>query len=107
MLGSRLDIRQTGAIKDKFAENAKIIHIDIDREELGYSVKHTKLKINSDINTFLDALNSNDSTYSDYSDWYSMIERLRQILSICSEENLHEYIHPNYFFESLSTIFPP
>ncbi len=34
VIGSRLDLRQTGAIKSEFAKHAKIIHIDIDKNEL-------------------------------------------------------------------------
>ena len=34
VLGSRLDIRQTGARRDDFARDATIIHVDIDESEL-------------------------------------------------------------------------
>lgn len=37
--GSRLDIRQVGAIRDQFAPNAKIIRIDVDRKELEYGIR--------------------------------------------------------------------
>lgn len=37
-IGSRLDVRQVGAIRENFAPNAEIIRIDIDEGELEYKV---------------------------------------------------------------------
>lgn len=39
VLGSRLDMRQTGKRKDLFAVDAKLIHVDVDEYELGHFVK--------------------------------------------------------------------
>ncbi|MBS0054269.1 thiamine pyrophosphate-binding protein [Yersinia sp. Marseille-Q3913] len=39
VLGSRLDVRQTGADTDDFARNAKIVQIDIDQQQLDNRVK--------------------------------------------------------------------
>lgn len=41
VLGSRLDMRQTGKNIKKFAEDATIVHIDIDENELNQNVKET------------------------------------------------------------------
>ena len=56
VLGSRLDLRQTGAMKKEFVKNAKIIHIDIDDAELGYNIAHTQVKIHADLHTFFDQI---------------------------------------------------
>jgi acetolactate synthase-1/2/3 large subunit len=52
VLGARLDTRQIGVQSKMFAPVARIIHVDIDRTELGESVNEW-LSIESDINDFL------------------------------------------------------
>lgn len=106
VLGSRLDIRQTGAQKEKFAKQAKIIHVDIDIAELGYSVKHTESKINTDVKNFLNILNDSDIQYPDYSSWYNSIYQLTSLLPVYPSNSLHGLIHPNYLFSRLTEIMP-
>lgn len=53
VLGSRLDMKQTGKRKDLFAPNAKIIHVDIDESELGHFISKT-INIRGNINDFLE-----------------------------------------------------
>lgn len=106
VLGSRLDLRQTGAMKNEFAKNGKIIHIDIDKSELGYNVKHTQTRIHANVKDFLNLINSQDVTYSKFSDWYTIIKKVKTLLPIYSTTSLHEYIHPNYFFSRLTEINP-
>jgi len=55
-LGTRLDTRQTGTNPKTFARGAKIIHVDIDKNELDNKIK-ADLPINADIKVFLAALN--------------------------------------------------
>ena len=106
VLGSRLDIRQTGAQKEKFAKQAKIVHVDIDPSELGYTVKHTQTKINTDVKNFLNILNDSEIQYPDYNDWYITINRLSALLPIYPATSLHNLVHPNYFFARLTEIMP-
>lgn len=51
--GSRLDIRQVGARREKFAQDAKIIRIDIDSGELEYKVHEDEQQINADLNDII------------------------------------------------------
>lgn len=106
VLGSRLDLRQTWAMKDEFIKNGKIIHIDIDPSELGYNIKHTHTKIHADIQSFLQKINDTSDIYPDFSDWYSTIIKVRELLPLYSSEILYEYINPNYFFSEFSKIMP-
>ncbi len=55
VLGARLDSRQVGVMSKSFAPMAKIIHVDIDKAELGASVKEA-LSVHADISKFLHAL---------------------------------------------------
>lgn len=57
VLGSRLDIRQTGKDRKNFAPNAKIIHIDIDCNELKHTV-HEEFSLHMDLKQFLIRLNA-------------------------------------------------
>ncbi|RAZ49862.1 thiamine pyrophosphate-binding protein [Campylobacter hyointestinalis] len=56
VLGSRLDTRQTGTNLDTFAREAKIIHVDIDYNELSAKIK-ADVAINCDIKEILIAIN--------------------------------------------------
>lgn len=55
VLGSRLDMRQTGKRRDLFAQNAFIVHVDIDCMELGHFVSEN-ISINASIDDFLQQL---------------------------------------------------
>jgi acetolactate synthase-1/2/3 large subunit len=59
VLGSRLDTRQTGTDLKTFARSAKVIHVDIDENELGDKVK-VDIHVKSDIKDFLTKLNKFD-----------------------------------------------
>lgn len=71
VLGSRLDIRQTGSDLSVF-KNKKIIHVDIDENELKCD-KIQKQIINSDINLFLKKLNKIDLK-PNIEEWIKRIE---------------------------------
>jgi acetolactate synthase-1/2/3 large subunit len=53
VLGSRLNIRQTGYNLEEFAVNANIIWVDIDSAELKKPFPQAKFKINCSINSFI------------------------------------------------------
>lgn len=52
-IGSRLDVRQVGGVKENFAPNAKLIRIDIDKGELSNKIKAEEVQINVDIRKFI------------------------------------------------------
>lgn len=59
VLGSRLDGRQTGKRRDLFATRGEVIHIDIDKLELGHFITN-ETKINADIYDFITELSKTD-----------------------------------------------
>ena len=67
VLGSRLDNLQTGRRIETFARDAKIIQVDIDKNELGIRVK-TDLIVKADLKVFLQQLN-NERFDLDIIDW--------------------------------------
>jgi acetolactate synthase-1/2/3 large subunit len=65
VLGSRLDIRQTGTLTDDYCRSANaIIHVDIDENELLHPRVKTTIKIHADIKIFL-SLMLNSATCTD------------------------------------------
>lgn len=78
VLGSRLDMRQTGKRRDLFAPNAKIVHVDIDKAELGHFVLEEK-SIQSDILTFLKKEIQNvPENVPNWNEWKSQINAWKQ-----------------------------
>jgi len=59
ILGSRLDARQTGRQTATFAREAKIVQVDIDRDELNRKIK-ADFSINSDVKSFIQQLHTQD-----------------------------------------------
>ncbi|RXJ79192.1 thiamine pyrophosphate-binding protein [Arcobacter sp. F2176] len=59
VLGSRLDTRQTGTNLETFAREAKVIQVDIDKNELGSKIK-IDIEINSNVKDFIEILNKKE-----------------------------------------------
>jgi acetolactate synthase-1/2/3 large subunit len=79
VLGSRLDTRQTGTNLDTFAREAKIIQVDIDKNELGSKIK-VDLEIYSDVKSFLEKIN-NQSLKIDTQEWLSHLNNYKSKFS--------------------------
>ncbi|MFA5108889.1 MAG: thiamine pyrophosphate-binding protein [Candidatus Micrarchaeia archaeon] len=103
VLGARLDSRQVGVQASKFAPNAKIIHVDIDKTELGASISE-HLSICSDVNEFLVMLNKERIRTSISADWINYLDYLKQKYSSCPQQlNPHE-ISPNVALSTISAL---
>lgn len=106
VLGSRLDTRQTGTRPETFAKKAKIIHIDIDKNELNCKVKSV-LSLKSDLKLFLSEINKKLITTKNISfeSWYGLIKTYKDKYSINLEYKTEkEAISPNLFMKYLSSI---
>ncbi len=107
VLWSRLDIRQTWALKDKFIENKIIIHIDIDKNELWYNIKDTQIKINEDIEIFLNNLYSElteNNIYLNFSEWKNKLLMIKNVLYKEIKIKDNWYNNPSIIFSELSKI---
>jgi acetolactate synthase-1/2/3 large subunit len=56
ILGSRLDVRQTGTLTDSFAPGASIVRVEADQSELEHSRIRSDVTIHGDVRSALDAL---------------------------------------------------
>ncbi|RXI34469.1 acetolactate synthase [Arcobacter aquimarinus] len=86
VLGSRLDTRQTGTSLDTFAREAKIIQVDIDKNELGSKIK-VDVEINCNIKDFINNL-SQYQIDIDITKWLKKLEEYKnQFSSIVDIDN--------------------
>lgn len=99
VLGSRLDTRQTGTNLETFAREAKIIQVDIDKNELGSKI-NVDIAINSDIAVFINELNK-ERIEINISDWLKTLEVYKNEFS--SIEGIDKNIKvPNLIISKIS-----
>lgn len=77
-LGTRLDTRQTGAMVDKFIQHGKIIHVDIDSDELENHRLNNRVKVHSDVYSFVKELNLYKIETSITDEWLVYLKKLKQ-----------------------------
>ena len=82
-IGSRLDSRQTGNNKTIFAENAKLIRIDIDEGEATNKIKEDERLLLCDIKKLLPAINIDErfNFANNYQSWLDECRYLKSQLS--------------------------
>ncbi len=101
VLGSRLDVRQTGGSVEDFQQNKKIFRIDIDENEITGRVRvANSLKVH--LREFLSSLEKNNKTYT--GDFLSEIEEDRQKMPQAREQTLSKGINPSELISKLSRI---
>lgn len=101
VLGSRLDIRQTGA-DTKFIEERKIYHIDCEKGEINNRVKGCK-PIITDLKTFFNEFEkySNKESFKLNDEWLNQINTLKATWPDTKELDT-KGINPNIFMHFLS-----
>lgn len=81
-IGSRLDNRQTGADKQNFAPNAKLLRIDIDAGELTNRIKEEEQQMVADIKTLMPALAEQSSKQEAiHKDWLAICSDIQILLN--------------------------
>ena len=78
-IGTRMDIRQVGINRDRFAPDAKIIRFDIDEGELTYRVHDDEIQIQADMETVVDALSELNCVRKQ--SWLDVCEEIKRLLS--------------------------
>ncbi len=68
-IGSRMCIRQIGLAREKFAPEAKLIRIDIDKDSLTYKVHDDEVAIAADLKVLLPQWKEAVKPLNDYSSW--------------------------------------
>lgn len=100
VLGSRLDVRQTGSQTDTLA-NKKVIHVDIDDSELTHCRVANTLQVHCQLETFIEQLLPLLKP-ADIAPWKQQVKQLKQQLSLddighdavgCNPEQILTYIN--------------
>ena len=86
VLGSRLNVKMTGYDPSLFAPNAKKIFVDIDTNEIDKHKFNIDLKINSDLNVFLNTI-LKEQYKLEFEDWREYVRTAR------SEQ---KYVYPKH-----------
>lgn len=112
VLGARLAVRQVGKVIEKYTR-AKVIHIDIDKNELEHSLEEY-ISVQTDlkyfISSFIQQMRDNNTKYPLYEHWKKLIEHwkdlyknscninnvgldpvevIRQISALCDENTIY------------------
>lgn len=103
VLGSRIDLRQTGADIDTFKQGKQIFHVDIDSAELNNRFTDT-ITLNTDLVTFFEEVQKIDYSYCLPIDWNAEIKEKREAYNDILELKNVKGINPNRFMHQLSKI---
>ncbi|MBU3179965.1 thiamine pyrophosphate-binding protein [Clostridium psychrophilum] len=109
VLGSRLTSRQTSSIADSFAREAKIVHVDIDKNELNIKVKEF-LSIICDLNLFISELNNSLLKFNYKFDFTAWIDKINNYKARYPSYETHKdtnVINPNEFMNKISEMLNP
>jgi acetolactate synthase-1/2/3 large subunit len=102
VLGSRLDVRQTGANTDDFKGAKAIYHIDCERGEMNNRVKNCVV-LESELEPFLKEAEHALAPSQGFPEWVKKIFELRVLWPDVNELKGVEGINPNVFMHQLST----
>ena len=103
--GSRLDTRQTGAMIDEFLPQGKIIHIDIDKNELINHRLTNRLQVNCSIQSFFHKITHTNIIYKENQEWLQWILLMKHKYS--QEEEVNRFVEnkvPYQFIQILNNI---
>jgi len=101
VLGSRLDLRQTGSDIESFQNGKQVYHVDIDQAELNNRITGCSV-LNCDLSGFFSQIEHLDSTYQASTEWVNEIEEKKQTRLDTDELANISGINPNVFIHQLS-----
>jgi len=101
VLGSRLDLRQTGSDIDSFSKDKQIFHVDIDNAELNNRFSGCNT-LNAGLTDFFNLANLSKNSVRNNKEWVSEIEQKKQQLTDTAELKNIKGINPNIFIHLLS-----
>lgn len=103
VLGSRLDLRQTGSDIQSFKKGKLIYHIDVDQSELNNRINDC-ITLKADLSDFFLHVKNIDSSYTAPLEWIKEIEEKKQERPDIKELEDITGINPNIFIHKLSKV---
>ncbi|MEX0325471.1 MAG: thiamine pyrophosphate-binding protein [Puniceicoccaceae bacterium] len=102
VLGSRLDIRQTGADVESFKSGKKVFHVDVDPTEVNNRVEGCHAIV-ADLQAFVASASASMPEVSlEIADWYAEIDHKRSEWPVEAEYRSTKGINPCRFLADLS-----
>lgn len=101
VLGSRLDLRQTGADILTFSKGKRIFHVDIEKGELNNRIP-TFAALHSDLKSFLQVIEHKEIEPFSSKEWIKEIKEQKDKRNDTMELNSIKGINPNKFIHFLS-----
>ncbi|MTK52804.1 thiamine pyrophosphate-binding protein [Paludibacter sp.] len=101
VIGSRLDLRQTGSDIQAFKTGKKIFHVDIDAAELNNRISDCQV-LHADILPFLNQLLNSDIADTDFSYWFAEIKAKKEERPDTAELSNIKGINPNKLVRAIS-----
>lgn len=102
-VGTRLDNRQVGNLITEFVENKKIIHVDIDNNELDNNRLENRVKVNLNAQEFLKLLFKNLDNFQITKEWQDYIKYVKENFNQTKEIEINvENKLPYQFLEKLN-----
>ena len=102
VVGSRLDLRQTGADVNAFRENKKIYHIDIEAAELNGRIKGCKT-LHADLRPFLQEMVHSSISITTDANWMAEILNKKSEKPDTAELTQIKGINPNKLVHAISS----
>jgi acetolactate synthase-1/2/3 large subunit len=102
VLGSRLDLRQTGNKKSGNWDNVKFIQVDIDNNELNDDSMKNKTLVYASIEDFLDVLDKEKPVFTIKDDWVKFILFLKENHS--QKNDINRFLSNKAPYEALERI---
>ncbi len=101
-LGARLDVRQVGGKREKFAPYAKLVRVDIDAGELSYPVHEDECDICADVKDVLPMIEhfANEDGCEKYRSWIHVCDTIRDTLDQIDEKQ------PNRLLRAIGVHLP-
>ncbi len=91
VLGSRMDLRQIGLERGKFAPQAGIIRVDADENQFFYPVRGDEHNICADLSEFMPELSAKLDRY-DFSPWLEVCREIKKALAEVDRKEYHQEI---------------
>jgi len=103
-VGTRLGLQQTGFNWQHFLPSGKIIHVDIDQNELNKGHPNTEYKVCADANLFLRDILQQD--LGEHCEWLAYAKNIRKQIPLVEDINITrpEYISPYAFIDQISEL---
>lgn len=106
-LGTHLNNSITGTIFDGFAREAKILVVNVDKDELDNIPVSVDYKINSDVKDFIDILCDLDSCFSEHEFWREKYQKYKSLNDFVDKySNLTDGVNSMYLKKFISNSSP-